>query len=161
MLASGFCFNAGRLLEAAAAGGLVSARRNSSGGGESFVGGGESREGGGESRVGSGAACGLLRGGLSTLLIAGAGLDEVAGTLGCELLGAGIPGCDGLAAGMPGREGVTGRANRASISRVSSVSRLPGCDGTRNGAESRRVSAEGGRVEMRGPPSSAFKRCTC
>jgi len=89
VLASGFCFSIGLLLVGTEAGGLVRARRSSSGGCEFLAGGGgESRVGGGDSRVGSGdAASGLLRGGWSTLLIgAAAGLEELrGGTLGSAL----------------------------------------------------------------------------
>jgi hypothetical protein len=82
--------SAGRLLDADDeagddVGGLVIARRSSSGGGDWRDGGGESLDGAGDKReeIGASAANGLLRGGLSTLLISGAGLAELgAGTVG-------------------------------------------------------------------------------
>lgn len=162
MLASGFCFNGGRLLaDDCIDGGLVSARRSSSGGGElRAAGGGESREGGGESRLGNGAAFGLLRGGLSTLLIAGT-RGETGGALE-RLAKGGLPAAAGtlavlgeLACGE--LAGAVGRLSRASISSWSSVSAAPSA---RACAESRRVSVGGGRVDsgIRGPPSSALSR---
>ena len=126
MLASGFCFNGGRLLaEDCITGGLVSARRNSSGGGVFRAGGtGESRVGGGESRVGSGAAFGLLRGGLSTLLIAGTRGDETGALTGGALdkfasaelavAGGALAATGELACGE--LAGAVGRLSRASIS---------------------------------------------
>lgn len=165
MLASGFCLSGGRLLaDDCIDGGLVSARRSSSGGGECFEeGGGESRVGGGERRVGSGAWLGLLRGGFSTLLIDGVRGDGFALEIGLD--SGALDSADELELGelatgeleLGELAGAVGRVRRASISSWSSVSVAPSA---RAGAGSRRESLAGGRVEsgMRGPPSSAFRR---
>jgi hypothetical protein len=154
VLTSGFCLRGGRLLAFGAlalgeeAGGAVSARRSSSGGGECWrPGGGEMRDGGGDSRLGKVAlaATGLLRGGLSTLLMMGAGLLEI-GLLAADVELA----ADGELEGA----GAVGRLRRDSMSSCSRVS------AARDDTGSRRTSELGGRVEsgMRGPPSSLFRR---